>query len=121
MGLHRDNGGENGNYYITIGYIGVIIYFLGAWRYNNRVWWHIGVIVYFLGGLGVYVGVTYRDNGKANGNYYSTILYIYGGYSILTGGSGVSGEYGNMLELYIYRDDGKENGDYGGTIVRVYI
>ena len=52
-----DNGKENGNYYIIIGYI------LGLYRDNGKENGN------YYSRIGYILGL-YRDNGKENGNYY---------------------------------------------------
>ena len=66
MGLYWDNGKENGNYYIIIGYI------LGLYWDNGKENGNYYIIIGYILGL-------YWDNGKENGNYYSN-SGLYWGY-----------------------------------------
>ena len=73
LGLYRDNGKENGNYYIW-GYIGVI---WGEWKrkwkllYIGLYWGYVGIMEKKMATTTyrVLLGLC-RDNGKENGNYY---------------------------------------------------
>ena len=67
LGLYRDNGKENGNYYII----------LGLYKDNGKENGNYYVIIGYV--LGIYKG-KYWDNGKENGNYYVIIGYVLGLY-----------------------------------------
>ena len=59
VGLHRDNGKENGNYRDNRDYIGIIGFILGLYRDNGK---ENGITIVCWG----YTGI----NGKSNGNCY---------------------------------------------------
>ena len=67
LGLYRESGKENGNYYIWV--------IQGEWK---REWTllYLGYIGRMEKKIETNILVLYRENGRENGNYYSTLALL---------------------------------------------
>ena len=117
LGLSRDNGKENGNYYVIIGYILAtsklcVTRILGSSCHVRRdstgracLNWLCCALYFILGvysGYRVHIVVIYRENGKDNGNHYLAIGlkgYVLG----LCGDNGNGSYLGKSRGYRVYR------------------